>query len=270
MSRTSRRPGPTGTSCLTCKQRHKKCDQRQPTCERCETRDLECLGYSHIQRAQSVAHVRSMRRLLPKPAEAEYSTSHFESDGRDSRSTLSNDSLPQIAPSKATSTTLSTISSTSDLNTSSKATVAETSASILRRIIDLYSRLPYSNLDPLKELLNGQCFVDIFIARTERVMAHWYFQPTNFQKDHFRQNSVQRLRNSKFNRWISLVGMSITESVLQGDTPQSRLHTTWIEHIEGSLKHELALDLAPREMRDRRTGWVHVRFCSLFPCWLLI
>ncbi|CAE6416057.1 unnamed protein product [Rhizoctonia solani] len=41
------RPGPKGTSCLTCKRRRKKCDQGVPFCERCEKGGFECLGYEH-------------------------------------------------------------------------------------------------------------------------------------------------------------------------------------------------------------------------------
>lgn len=42
-----RTPGPTGTSCLTCKRRRKKCDRGRPVCERCITSGFECLGYGH-------------------------------------------------------------------------------------------------------------------------------------------------------------------------------------------------------------------------------
>ncbi|CAE6421724.1 unnamed protein product [Rhizoctonia solani] len=238
MSQSSRPPGPTGTSCLTCKQRHKKCDQRRPTCERCETGGFECLGYSHIQCAPLAAHIaRPMRRLLPKPVEAKGPRFHSESDGRGSCSTLPNDSLPPMAsPKNAAFITISPISNGSGMNVSGKSIVSENSTSISRRIMDLYVRLPYSNPDPLKDLLDGQCFVDIFIARS----------------------SIRRLGNSKFNLWVSLVGMRIIESVLEGDTPQNRIHTNWVENVESSLKQELALDLAPREMRDRRTGWIHI------------
>ncbi|CEL53633.1 hypothetical protein RSOLAG1IB_06488 [Rhizoctonia solani AG-1 IB] len=42
-------PGPAGTSCLTCKLRHKRCDKRQPECERCVKGGYDCLGYNHIR-----------------------------------------------------------------------------------------------------------------------------------------------------------------------------------------------------------------------------
>ncbi|CAE6528277.1 unnamed protein product [Rhizoctonia solani] len=40
-------PGPVGTSCLTCKRRHKKCDRKKPICDRCANGGYECLGYGH-------------------------------------------------------------------------------------------------------------------------------------------------------------------------------------------------------------------------------
>lgn len=58
-------PGPIGTSCLTCKRRHKKCDMRQPTCLRCEEERLECLGYSHNRRG--LAHSAPPKPLKPRP-----------------------------------------------------------------------------------------------------------------------------------------------------------------------------------------------------------
>ncbi|CAE6435707.1 unnamed protein product [Rhizoctonia solani] len=55
-------PGPIGTSCLTCKRRHKKCDQRRPTCTRCDEEGFECLGYSHHR---TTGHPTQLTR--PKP-----------------------------------------------------------------------------------------------------------------------------------------------------------------------------------------------------------
>ncbi|CAE7211729.1 unnamed protein product [Rhizoctonia solani] len=40
------KPGPRPTSCLTCRQRRKKCDLTRPCCERCLKGGYECLGYN--------------------------------------------------------------------------------------------------------------------------------------------------------------------------------------------------------------------------------
>ncbi|KAH7322351.1 hypothetical protein B0J17DRAFT_246766 [Rhizoctonia solani] len=39
--------GPRGLSCLTCRQRRKKCDRTRPTCQRCIKGQFECLGYDN-------------------------------------------------------------------------------------------------------------------------------------------------------------------------------------------------------------------------------
>ncbi|KAJ1305692.1 hypothetical protein OPQ81_010429 [Rhizoctonia solani] len=41
-------PGPLPSSCLTCRQRRKKCDKSRPVCERCLAGGFRCLGYDHI------------------------------------------------------------------------------------------------------------------------------------------------------------------------------------------------------------------------------
>ncbi|CAE6445227.1 unnamed protein product [Rhizoctonia solani] len=136
------------------------------------------------------------------------------------------------------------------------AVVPGASASILRRIVDLYTRLPYPILDPSRTYLDNPRLTTI--TAVERVMTHWYFKPTDHQKVYFRQGATQHLRNSEFTRWVSLVGKSIIGSFLTGDVTRKQFHNTCIEDIEGSLKRELALDLAPHEMCDRRRAWVHV------------
>ncbi|KAG8716574.1 hypothetical protein FRC08_009235 [Ceratobasidium sp. 394] len=50
MKRNPSRPGPIGTSCLTCKHRRKRCDQTRPFCVRCTTGGFDCLGYGHLER----------------------------------------------------------------------------------------------------------------------------------------------------------------------------------------------------------------------------
>ncbi|CAE6530533.1 hypothetical protein RSOLAG22IIIB_10869 [Rhizoctonia solani] len=41
-------PGPLPSSCLTCRQRRKKCDKNRPACDRCLAGGFRCLGYDHI------------------------------------------------------------------------------------------------------------------------------------------------------------------------------------------------------------------------------
>ncbi|KAL5641819.1 hypothetical protein ACGC1H_002043 [Rhizoctonia solani] len=54
------------TGCLTCKRRHKKCDEVKPKCIRCQKSGLECSGYTYIQGKNK--KVKKMR-TLPAPRE---------------------------------------------------------------------------------------------------------------------------------------------------------------------------------------------------------
>ena len=63
--------------CRTCRRRRVKCDERHPTCERCEKRDLECEGYVREHRfVDEVARtVRHVQRTLVKQKSTSRSTS---------------------------------------------------------------------------------------------------------------------------------------------------------------------------------------------------
>lgn len=41
------------TGCLTCRQRRVKCDERKPTCERCQVANVYCEGYDSQRRLES-------------------------------------------------------------------------------------------------------------------------------------------------------------------------------------------------------------------------
>ena len=91
-------PGPTGTSCLTCKQRHKKCDMRRPICARCEKGGYDCLGYNHNKRGvaplPSIPKPRPVRRPqnrvgIRSAARATYNPTNSDTDSPGSTSGLS-------------------------------------------------------------------------------------------------------------------------------------------------------------------------------------
>ncbi|KAK0744258.1 hypothetical protein B0T18DRAFT_448733 [Schizothecium vesticola] len=42
------------TGCVTCKSRHVRCDERKPTCERCEKANVPCAGYTAPAPAQAI------------------------------------------------------------------------------------------------------------------------------------------------------------------------------------------------------------------------
>ncbi|QRW20889.1 Fungal Zn(2)-Cys(6) binuclear cluster domain [Rhizoctonia solani] len=133
------------------------------------------------------------------------------------------------------------------------------SASVFRQIIKLYSQLPKSLSDPFN-FLDDQWFIQHIVAQTEGTMGYWYFRP--LQKCDSRQQ-IQlkvsgRLNNTKFTRWIYLAVIGIVRSFLTGDMSHIQLHNSWMDYIQGSLAAELTLDLAPREMQERWSEWLHV------------
>ncbi|CAE6438855.1 unnamed protein product [Rhizoctonia solani] len=62
------------TGCYTCKRRKKKCDERQPTCFRCEKAGKECEGYASLENPDSRGLMRRTRLAPPHGRE----TSQFE------------------------------------------------------------------------------------------------------------------------------------------------------------------------------------------------
>jgi hypothetical protein len=55
------------TGCGTCKTRHLKCDERKPTCLRCEKSHMKCLGYVDPSQKPAQVKVPEIRRILPRP-----------------------------------------------------------------------------------------------------------------------------------------------------------------------------------------------------------
>ncbi|CAE6475432.1 unnamed protein product [Rhizoctonia solani] len=285
------RPGPIGTSCLSCKRRRKKCDQRRPTCERCEVGDFECLGYDHIN--PIITRVaRPMRPLLPRPVEnANHSSSELlneteVSGGSSSRNTRTKNTVltPShmheppgslcISPRSRTKTHILDQASVSDFASShtqstDRLRLCPTQApggpiSILQKMANMYIRSPKSLSDPFK-FLDDQWFVQFIVAQSERVMSYWYFKPLRADdyKEQLQLKISGRLNNTKSTRWIFLTVTGVIESFATGDMSHVQLYESWIEYIEGSLRAELGLELTPSEMRNRWFEWVHVSLIKI-------
>lgn len=279
------RPGPLGTSCLTCRRRHKKCDLRQPICKRCEMGRYECEGYGHNKRGPArkarseasqtaIQDVSSSSRSISSGSELERVPSLPGDRSEDTLTTSSPGSFtfPDLSIEKSDS------ESAGDDSVSSLASNQVTRVedylrhfasqtthqgrvgplSILRKIINLQAQLPYYPMDPLKTFLTNPWFVDYLLDQFDNIMDHWYFKPVNYPRKRFRKDVVSRLQNSPFTRWIALIGMSVMESTISGDMSQDLLHTTWIGYIQGSLRCELASDLGPQKTQERRSDWIHV------------
>ncbi|KAJ1305343.1 hypothetical protein OPQ81_000359 [Rhizoctonia solani] len=286
------RPGPLGKSCLTCKRRHKKCDQRQPICKRCEVGGFQCLGYEHNRRGivhtswpESLHQLAVPNNRISSP-DLTLSVSQCdqgatqgvclseEQPGDTSTTPLQLElSIPHTLNEAIDNSIISDKFSTPGPVSSRTCRVedylrlfasisacksADGPLSILHKIINLQAQLYYSPLDPLKTFFNSQWIFEYLLEQSDKMMDRWYFKPTNYLRKHFQKNVIIRLQNSNLTRWIALVGMGVLESFITGDMSQICLHNSWIGYIEGSLKQELSLDLSPQAIRDRLSDWVHI------------
>ncbi|CAE6460514.1 hypothetical protein ACGC1H_005976 [Rhizoctonia solani] len=283
------RPGPMGTSCLTCKRRHKKCDQRQPVCKVCEDGQFECLGYGHNRRDPILASrsVGSYRLIAPKNGDSSSHSTFLGHKGVREASedhSFPEDIRPIPPPHKLLISTNSNegrgnLDSAFDKGSTSALVSTQTRKvedylylfatrpvfktmespiSILRKIIDLQTQPSYFPLDPLKSFLNSHWFIEYILAQSDKMTDYWYFKSTNCQQINFLEDSVHRLQTSTLNRWIALVVVGIAQSFLTGDASQRSQNSYWIGYIENFAKRELTRDLVPREMQERRSDWVHI------------
>lgn len=283
------RPGPLGTSCLTCKRRHKKCDLRRPVCKRCEVGRFKCEGYGHNVRG-AARDARPEAPRLPGVLE-DGGSSQTTSPGSEWEGGASGASPLSGELSEDTTNSPPDLFTSPDLNTGevilglpnngntsvlidkqtsqiedylrlfAARTTPESPAtplSILRKVITLQAQLPSSPIDPMKSFLGSPWFVDYVLEQSDKFMERWYFRPVNFPRKRSRDDVVFRLLSSPITRWISLVGISVVEAFSTGDTSQDPLHNTWIGYIEGCLRRELARDLSPRKTQERRSDWVHI------------
>ncbi|CAE6460530.1 hypothetical protein ACGC1H_005974 [Rhizoctonia solani] len=261
------RPGPKGTSCLTCKQRHKKCDQRLPTCERCKKGGFACLGYDHNSDRRVIPQVAqpSQRLIASWPAEDNSASSSYSRSSRSSPSEIGgfNETLERYGGSTTTlGSSLELRNNKDELALSSQLIPNRADGPLLtfQKLINLYTQLPYSPSDPLKAFLANPMFDDYVLVQQEKLAQQWYFQPTEGQIKGFQKGVTSRLQNSlaSIPRWISLIDVGICEAFLKGDASQTQLHNLWITHIQNTLKRELSYDTTSHEVQEQRSDLIHV------------
>ncbi|KAH7337516.1 fungal-specific transcription factor domain-containing protein, partial [Rhizoctonia solani] len=85
------------TGCYTCKRRKKKCDERQPTCLRCEKAGKECEGYASLENPDSRGLMRRTR-LAPSHAAGGASSLSKPSENRTASSSANNTHIPPAPP----------------------------------------------------------------------------------------------------------------------------------------------------------------------------
>ncbi|KAJ1301198.1 hypothetical protein OPQ81_003609 [Rhizoctonia solani] len=85
------------TGCFTCKRRKKKCDERQPTCFRCEKAGKECEGYASLENPDSRGLMRRTK-LAPSHATGKASGSSRAPENRSASSSSPNATSVPPAP----------------------------------------------------------------------------------------------------------------------------------------------------------------------------
>ncbi|CAE6426506.1 unnamed protein product [Rhizoctonia solani] len=284
-------PGPVGTSCLTCKRRHKKCDMRQPNCLRCEEGEFECLGYSHIRcgvTRPAPSKVFKLRRIMPKgqgtdlslvqPAAPSSGSKPSGGEGHSDKSSSSELESSNVwsvnppPPSGVCRTSLGTPvqrrdHSISTLTTrdylqlfSPKSYQRQTTGSppSLHQLCLIFNRLPSSPSDPTMVYLNSPEFVTYISSHFNRMIERAYFKPMNDQREQIRNLVISRLRSSHLSRWTTLLGARIGEAIIDGDHSQTQLHIRWIGDVETVVQRRLAQDPPPKEAENLRRDWIEL------------
>ncbi|ELU42363.1 fungal zn(2)-Cys(6) binuclear cluster domain-containing protein [Rhizoctonia solani AG-1 IA] len=281
-------PGPAGTSCLTCKLRHKRCDKRQPECERCVKGGYDCLGYGHIRRGAAGLKSRGslIQRLSPSmehgnpisssSAELSPATGHDNSDSSEALLVEGRyNSLDGVASSSSASIKTpgvcheETFNNKPDKNSLASTSKAWTSwdqppvslrISTLddshinpspQQLFALSTRIPSARFENPKVFFCSVTFEDYVLAHGEMMMELSYFKPAQDQSDRLRRAISIRLKTSSFARWVMFLCARVCESFVNGDATQSQIYNRWIGDVERALKGALTQDLASREAYDR-------------------
>ncbi|CAE7197929.1 unnamed protein product [Rhizoctonia solani] len=256
------RPGPKGTSCLTCKQRHKKCDRRLPICERCEGGGFDCLGYGHILDTGSRNNSLLTQPTLIMPRPPRDGGSGDFSDGP-----LPQDSLLEVTENTSTRNNVHNAPTNmaphadSEPPTNRSLLVALTDSPILifQKLAGRFIQVPHHSFDPLKLFLTSPFFDDYLLTQYMKLAQQWYFKPANMHNHLLEQPIVSRLSSfTSVSRWVSLISMGMCEAFIRGDTSQNELHNLWMQHIGNSLKRELSYDPTSHEAQNRRRDLIHV------------
>ncbi|KAJ1311816.1 hypothetical protein OPQ81_010278 [Rhizoctonia solani] len=282
-------PGPAGTSCLTCKRRHKKCDRQRPVCDRCSKGGYECLGYGHNKPNGCTWD----EALLSDHAKLDGSRSgaaglatsppfrNYDSPRNDETSTPSdiidshNRAGHLIQPSTAhKQQDLSNLLAFYDEAaviydtfppTRSKTRVMDNE---LPRSFDrtdaLIAQQPIRSASPLLLELTPRIskslptppevhdITEYVISHLDRMFQIIYFKPRVEQIEKFRRLSIWRMYTCSFARQGMLIDARIHESVIEGSHPiYSSEFTSWIEGFEEAVRARLDKPLSSYELRER-------------------
>ncbi|CEL53626.1 hypothetical protein RSOLAG1IB_06481 [Rhizoctonia solani AG-1 IB] len=273
-----RAPGPIGTSCLTCKRRHKKCDQRRPTCLRCEQGGFECLGYGHnrnvgakssrlrasVRGSENDTH-KVIRRLAIAGEhgylEVEGATTDITSCSETTdTSTTSSQSSPFSEVSHGSPTfghyTMPLINRSHPTLFESKATRLPVSTPLsLQQLFAAFSRIPSLPSDPMIAILSSPQFEDFVLLSHHRMIEHAYFKPIENQKEVMVNATLSSLRSSPISRWLVLLGAKFMTSLMEG-TAQPQFYLSWIKDTEAIVKDRLSQNPTSREAHLLQADWL--------------
>ncbi|CEL53614.1 hypothetical protein RSOLAG1IB_06469 [Rhizoctonia solani AG-1 IB] len=129
-----------------------------------------------------------------------------------------------------------------------------------QKLAYLCGQIPCSPSDPLKAFLSNPSFDVYILAQHDRLVKQWYFKPVDNHKKVFQRGVMSRLQGSMATsaRWIALIGMSICEAFIIGDSSQIQVYNLWLKGFERRLGRELLHDTTSREIQERRSDWIHV------------
>ncbi|CAE7229863.1 unnamed protein product [Rhizoctonia solani] len=277
--------GPVGTSCLTCKRRHKKCDQGRPTCQRCIEGCFECLGYSHIRQRklngpevgasnygslegvfQASTHTNLDNSNLGTCDQTQLPTDtlpygHPESKGY--HSVASTDGLQDLLVPSGTSSNLSLLVATvNNYRNAHLSSASGTTTDSSDESSENYpSRSHVASQNDLRLLPGARAaralstlspsmrqMIHYVFDQYERVLDSVFFKPKPPRVEKMRALVATRVQASSITRCSIILVAKIIESQLNGTAPNNRVaFQQLVQRFETRLREAKAKDLNPLE-----------------------
>ncbi|CAE6466618.1 unnamed protein product [Rhizoctonia solani] len=297
-----RLPGPAGTSCLTCKRRRKRCDQARPTCQKCTEGGYDCLGYDHIQKRKTtkpdsgtsqnvpmegVLHsstladkdycggirdsnqlsVNLASRFLVAPLYEYSEVPFYEPTGYITSAETPSDPSPpanaflslatinnhsrDVLPSSSSSSSGSEETNTNPFHVSNRHG--------LNFLIGARTAQTLSTLSP-----DARQSIRYVLDQYERVLDSVYFKPKDHQVILLRDIVMTRLQASSITRCAILLVAKMIESMLNGDSNNTRItFKESVHRFETQLHTIKASRPNPLEVRYLLDGFLEVAFLKM-------
>ncbi|EUC53638.1 fungal Zn(2)-cys(6) binuclear cluster domain protein, putative [Rhizoctonia solani AG-3 Rhs1AP] len=270
-------PGPAGTSCLTCKRRHKKCDRTKPVCDRCSKGGYECLGYGHNKSngytfEEALSPSSRSRSVLPASSVSLLSPRTDDSP-RNDETLISHDKLETDVhadnqqPGTAHTHVLALFNEDAVIYDTFPPTRAKTRNGLPLPLGSVDTTIPQRPVFPTSPLLfelasrmSRSVSIPLDVQNiTEYVISHWdrmmnitYFTPPGEQIEKFSRVSRWRMATSSFARQGMLIDARIHESILEGNHfNYSGEFTRWIEEFEQAVLARLNEPMGTCELQER-------------------